>query len=321
LRTSDTLRFGKDFMLITKGNGRFEVYKNEKLIEKEDYEKYKDNFVVKNDNNVEILSKSGINITTGKEREYTNWAWSGQGWDFSMPAIAPMPPMDNVAFGNRGIFYGFDDDYRTYRGEKDGKEVEVRFDKDGNVKSMEIDGEDIKKDDFSKYQEVIDDAKKYREERMNNSKDYENLISKYNYNVENSQRQLERAMRDKERAMEDIQRQMEEMQNQNEEIMRIQEKNLQELTRRQERQARIWEEKAREMEREANEKMDKILEELVKDNLIKSKKSHFEMRINKRGLFIDDVKQSDELYQKYKKMLRGDKNDKSDENWSFNFNN
>lgn len=327
IRTSDTLRFGKDFMLITKGNGRFDIYKDGKFVEKEDYGKYKDDFIVKNDNNIEILSKSGINISTGKDRDYTPWAWSGQGWEMPpMPALAPLAPISGFSFGNRGIFYGFDEDARTYHGEKDGKEVEIRFDKEDNIKGMEIDGEEIKKEDFSKYQDFIDDAKKYRESMKKyqaEMQEYKSKMLEYEQSMNNLNAMNEKLTEQQERIREQVERQMEEVQRKQEVIMHEQERNMEALSRRQERQARVMEERAMEYEKRAQEKMDKILDELVKDGLIKSKKSHYEVRMNKRGLFVDDVKQSDELYEKYKKLIqeKSGQNSIFDDNWSFTINN
>ncbi len=355
MRSGDTLRFGKDFMLITKGNGSFEVYKNDKLVEKEDYEKYKDDFVVKNGSNIEILAKNGVKVSTGKEEDTpTSWGWSGQNM-----ALSPMPPLPAMealsswsnaysrSHGN-GFSYGFfanDDDY-TYAWEEDGKDIEVEFDKDDKVKRLEIDGEEIDKADFAKHQKLIDKAKenikKAREESAKyklEMREYEDKMREYERTMqkigladekmmqerEQSMRKVERQMeevqRKQERIMEEQERKMEEVQRKQERIMEEQERKMEEVQRIHEQNARKMEARARVMEKKAQENADKILDELVKDGLIKSKKGTYEMRLNKRGLFIDDEKQSDALFAKYKKLIEDLTGNKIENDNSFMINN
>ena len=42
---------------------------------------------------------------------------------------------------------------------------------------------------------------------------------------------------------------------------------------------------------------------LVSDGLIKSSEADYTFKLDKTGLFVDDKKQSDALYQKYKKII------------------
>jgi hypothetical protein len=111
-------------------------------------------------------------------------------------------------------------------------------------------------------------------------------------------------MRESEKALRKVEKEIEEMQRKQERLMQERNtqaiRNMQEMIKRQEAKAQQL---AREHERKARN-IDKIRDELVKDGLIKSKSSHYEMRLNKRGLFIDDEKQSDAIFQKYKNLLK-----------------
>nr|MCU0393102.1 M56 family metallopeptidase [Thermoflexibacter sp.] len=162
MRVGDTLRFGKDFMLITKGNGNFEIYKDGKYIVREDYEKYKEDFIVKNDNSIEILSKSGIRVSTGND-DYTPMfpKWNLDMGE-SLPALAPTPRWNGGFSGgfsrNWGAF-GFSDDDYTYSWTEDGEDIEAEFDKEDNLISLRINDKEIEKADFPKYQKSIDKAK------------------------------------------------------------------------------------------------------------------------------------------------------------------
>jgi hypothetical protein len=52
-----------------------------------------------------------------------------------------------------------------------------------------------------------------------------------------------------------------------------------------------------------NEVTTKIKSELIKDGLIPHWGAHFELRLNRRGLFVGNQPQPDDLYQKYAALL------------------
>ncbi len=312
---ADTLRFGNNFMLISKGNGNFEIYKDGKLIEEEDYEKYKEDFIVRNDRSVEIVAKNGVVVSTGKEEESSKtWAWNS-------PQIITIPPFPPAkiwinAFGdnwNNGFGYGYrffpeDDGRYSYFWEEEGDKIEMSFDKEENLKHLKINGKAIDKADFSKHQKLIDKAKEMlrkdkarREKYEAEMNTYENQMRDYKVIMRDAMRESEKALREVEKKIEEMQRKQERLiQERNTQAIR----NMQEMIKRQEEKARqLAREYAQEHERKAKD-IDKIRDELVKDGLIKSKSSHYEMRLNKRGLFIDDEKQSDALFQKYKNLLK-----------------
>lgn len=307
----DTLRFGGDFMLITKGNGNFEIYKNDKFIDKNEYEKYKEDFIVKKDNSIEILSKNGMKLTTSKENSDTPKVWGWSSPDV-MPALAPLReeyPIGAIfspdwAKGDSyGYFYDTNHDHK-YFWDEDGQEIEIEFDKDDNVNVLRIDGKKIDKEDFSKHEKLIAKAK---------GKTKKNREQREKYEAE--MRESEKKMREFRRKAQEMAIIDEKMMKEQESSMRKLEKEMQETQRKQEGQMRIMqqkmeqelrkkEEKLKAQIKKAQENSDKMLKELIKDGLIKSKTDHYEMRLNKRGLFIDDEKQSDALFEKYKKLFK-----------------
>jgi beta-lactamase regulating signal transducer with metallopeptidase domain len=289
---ADTLRFGNNFMLITKGNGNFEIYKDGKFIEEEDYGKYKDDFIVRNDRSIEIVAKNGVVVSTGKEEYFPKtWAWSS-------PRVITIPPVPlarvwSDAFGDSwssGFNYGFstDEGYSHYW-EENGDRIEMDFDKDDNLKQLRINGKKIEKADFPKHQKLIDKAKENVKKDKARVKKHENHIPDYEATMRDAMRKGEEEMRKAQRELENLQRGLQ---------------GLEEITNKNQIRARQLEEKAREQERKSRETSNRVLEELVKDGLIKSKDARYDMRLNKRGLFIDDEKQSDALFQKYKKLLK-----------------
>ncbi len=309
--SADTLRFGNNFMLISKGNGNFEIYKDGKLVKEEDYERYKEDFIVRNDRSVEIVAKNGVVVSTGKEEE------SSKTWSWNSPQVITIPPFPPAkiwsnAFGdnwNNGFGYGYrffpeDDGRYSYFWEEEGDKIEMSFDKEENLKYLKINGKAIDKSDFSKHQKLIDKAKEMlrkdkarREKYEAEMNAYENQMLDYAVIMRDAMRESEKALRKVEKEIEEMQRKQERlMQERNTQAIR----NMQEMIKRQEAKAQQL---AREHERKARN-IDKIRDELVKDGLIKSKSSHYEMRLNKRGLFIDDEKQSDAIFQKYKNLLK-----------------
>jgi hypothetical protein len=52
-----------------------------------------------------------------------------------------------------------------------------------------------------------------------------------------------------------------------------------------------------------NEVTTKIKDELIKDGLIPHRGAHFELRLNRRGLFVGNQPQPVDLYQKYAALL------------------
>lgn len=286
---ADTLRFGNNFMLITKGNGNFEIYKDGKFIDEEDYEKYKDDFIVRNDRSIEIVAKNGVVVSTGKEEDFPKtWGWSSPRV-ITIPAFPPARVWSD-AFGDSwgsGFDYGFftDEGYSHYW-EEDGDRIEMDFDKDDNLKRLRINGKKIEEADFPKHQKLIDKAKENIKKDKARRKKYQDQILDYKATMRDAMRKGEEEMRKVQREMENLQR------------------GLQEMANEHQIKARRLEAKAREHERKARENSDRISEELVKDGLIKSKDDRYEMRLSKRGLFIDDEKQSDTLFQKYKKLLK-----------------
>ncbi len=307
----DTLRFGGDFMLITKGNGNFEIYKDDKFIGKDEYNKYKEDFIVKKDNSIEILSKNGIKVTPNRENSEAPMSW---GWSSSeaMPALAPLRelhpmgatfPRDWAKGNSYGYFYDTNHDYK-YFWDKDGQEIEIELDKDDNVNVLRIDGKKIDKGDFSKHQKLIDEAKENIKKNREQMKKYEAEMQEYQKKMEeygNKMQKIaiidEKVMKDNEASMRKLEKEMQEMQGKQEGQMRIMQQKM-------EQDARLMEIKARAHGKKAQENSDKILEELIKDGLIKSKSAHYEMRLNKRGLFIDDEKQADAIFEKYKKLFK-----------------
>jgi beta-lactamase regulating signal transducer with metallopeptidase domain len=315
LQSGDTLRFGKDFMLITKVNGNFEIYKDNKIVEEEDYEKYKDEFIVKNGNSIEILTKNGVKVNTGRDDNYaTAWGWHGQNITIPpMPAFAPMPSWDGLfsrSSGN-GISHGFfsddDNDDYTYSWEEDGEEIEVEFDKEYNVKHLQINDKEIDKADFPKYQKWIDKAKENIKQDREKIAKYKSEIREYEDKMRNYELIMqkitladEKIMQEREQAIRKIEQ---DVQRKQEEVMQRHQRQMDEVARKFEKQARQMDAKARMMKGKSQENTDKILDELLSDGLIKSKKGTYEMRLNKRGLFIDDEKQSETLFEKYKKLF------------------
>ncbi|TAH19147.1 MAG: hypothetical protein EAZ08_09745 [Cytophagales bacterium] len=294
----DTLRFGGDFMLITKGNGNFEIYKDDKFIGKDEYEKYKEDFIVKKDNSIEILSKNGIKVTPNKENSDTPMAWGWHSPDV-MPAVAPFAQSWGSGFSH-GFFSDDNDHEHGHTWVEDGQEIEIEFDKDDNVNSLRIDGKKIDKGDFSNHEKLIAKAKENAKKNREQMKKYEGEMRKYEKKMEEYERKMqkmaiidEKVMKDNEAAMRKLEKEMQEMQRNQEVHMRIMQQNAQQM-----------QEKAIAHSKKAKENSDKILEELIKDGLIKSKSDHYEMRLNKRGLFIDDEKQSDALFEKYKKLFK-----------------
>ncbi|SFE96759.1 M56 family metallopeptidase [Thermoflexibacter ruber] len=287
---ADTLRFGSNFMLITKGNGNFEIYKDGKLIEEEDYEKYKDDFIVRNDRSVEIVAKNGVVVSTGKEEEFPKaWAWSSPRV-ITIPSFPPARVWSD-AFGDtwsRGFGYGFfnDDEGYSHHWEEKGDRIEMDFDKDDNLIRLKINGKKIEKTDFPKHQKLIDKAKENIEKDKSRSKRYQDQMLDYKATIRDAMRKSEEEIQKAQRELENLQRGLQEMANENQ------------------LSARKLEEKAREHERKARENTDRILEELIKDGLIEGKDARYEVRMNKRGLFIDDEKQSDTLFKKYKNLLK-----------------
>lgn len=309
----DTLRFGGDFMLITKGNGNFEIYKDDKFIGKDEYEKYKEDFIVKKDNSIEILSKNGIKVTPNKENSETPRAW-GWNWGSSdlMPALAPLReeyPIGttfsrNWAKGDSyGYFYDTNHDHK-YSWDEDGQEIEIEFDKDENVNSLRIDGKKIDKGDFSKHEKLIAKAKEKTKKNREQVEKYEAEIRKSEEKMREYMRKAretavidEKTRKDREATMQKLEKELQEIQRKTEGQMRIAQQKM-------EQDARLMEISAREQGKKAQENSDKILEELIKDGLIKSKSDHYEVRLNKRGLFVDDEKQPDALFEKYKKLFK-----------------
>lgn len=257
-------------MLITKGNGDFEIYKDKQFIGKENYEKYKQDFVLKSDNSIEILSKRGA-------------------FDNIEPAIAPfvVEPTTDKAFskswrsGSSFSFFSDADDY-SYSSNENGQKVKIKFEKDYEVSSLNIDGKEIDKADFAKHQDLIDYAIKF------------------------CKRNKETATFD-EKMMQESQISMQKLEKEMQEVQHKHEKTMQQHHQIMEKDAQIYEQQAHQMAaqaKKAQENSDKILNELIKDGLIKSKSGHYEMRLNKRGLFIGDEKQSETLFEKYKKLFK-----------------
>ncbi|TAF63931.1 MAG: hypothetical protein EAZ55_12555 [Cytophagales bacterium] len=125
----DTIRFGKDFMLITRKNGKVEVYKNGTLIPEEEYAKYENDFLVK-DEEIRLGAATNDNAVHIKVDKPSKQTASVYNFSF-IPPIPNMPDMPDMP-----IWIMSDEDY-----EKSAKGIKLK-DKKGKV--ITFDAEDPK---------------------------------------------------------------------------------------------------------------------------------------------------------------------------------
>jgi beta-lactamase regulating signal transducer with metallopeptidase domain len=134
----DTLQFGDGFVLVSRGQGDFEIYQKGKLIAPADYGKHQDVFIVRG-GSVDIVAKGGVRVNIGREPL--------PAWCNSLPTC--LWPMG--AFTVPG-------GYTSIRAEK-GRKIVVEFDLDWGVKSLSIDGQTVGRTDFGRYNDLIEMAK------------------------------------------------------------------------------------------------------------------------------------------------------------------
>jgi beta-lactamase regulating signal transducer with metallopeptidase domain len=135
----DTLQFGDGFVLVSRGQGDFDIYQNGKRIAPADYGKYREVFVVKN-GRVDILAQGRVRMNLGRTTPVPS-GFSG------LPAT----------LWPTGAFVGLGG-YTSVRIEH-GRKVVVEFDPKWGVRSLSIDGQGIDQVDFERYQDLIANAK------------------------------------------------------------------------------------------------------------------------------------------------------------------
>lgn len=277
----DTVRFGKDYMLVTYPSGKVEIFKSGQKIAKEDYDKHSEVFEMK-DEELTLKSKEPISLKVDKEEE------NESNLEFSIDARNGK---------NSGSV--------IIRDEK-GEEMIIEILKDAKTKDgfiIKHDGEIIF--DASKFTGNLEKHLKEALSGLENIKlDLENFDFPKEIIEEEIENEVER-MEIVEQKMEIERRKMEiEVEREAQREIIKENKKLIEKEKKliEKEKARIKEEKKRiEKEQKA---FKKLKAELIKDGLIDEKPKHFEMSGKHKSIKVNGKALKGDLYNKYEKLLK-----------------
>lgn len=293
----DTIRIGKNLMIVTDSWGNVEIFKDGVKIPKEDYSKYKELF----------------EVIPGKKSRY---AYRDPDLDFDfdfdidMPAIPEInvnipeiaiPPI-RFRTGVRG-----EPGFFTWNEGKD--EYKIHYDEDGNIERLIVNGKTIKEKDYPKYEKVL---KKWKAGNR----------SGLNFNFSFAP-ELDDLLREELReANEDVQRELERV---NREIRREQWRMNDEMKRQEERgereniRIRIHDEKMR----DHNRKTEMLLDELRKDGLVGKEENKISIKARQNKIIVNGKELEGVLFEKYKDFFRANFDfdvSEEDSNWNWNWN-
>ncbi|NJL13316.1 MAG: M48 family metalloprotease [Microscillaceae bacterium] len=292
LAPEDTIRFGKDFMIVTNRRGEIEIYKSDKKLTEEEYGQYADQFSVE-DNEVKVnpnaLAGEGLTIRSSprSEKDFPSSFY------FSAPKVPelifappypdkralvmpPVPPLSPLVphfpfFEKGAIIWANPEDL----------DFDFDFNSDFDTDSPE-------------WKEHWEEFGKNLQETL---KKYEAESKRYS---EEAQRRYSEAMQ---RYAESMQRYAERM----EEYHR----NRAELEKRQAEQAEeyqrnriIIQERQREKAEKYRENRRKIEAEMRKDGLLKGDLTRLEVDSNAKIIRVQGKKLEGEQHEKYKKLLK-----------------
>ncbi|OJJ15335.1 hypothetical protein BKI52_38620 [marine bacterium AO1-C] len=179
----DTIRFGK-FMIVTNPRVGVLVFKNGKIIKPEDYEKYENDFAINNEKiRIGKKGRNPITIDIEPKRSYNN----RYDYDPNVPT-PPTPPSPGYnSPPTPPSSYHYDNDHYTennstgtWVGDKDGKQVEVRW-RNGKITKLRINGKTIPSRDYNKHQALIDDLNlNFNPPSHNRNNRYRRDMERYN---------------------------------------------------------------------------------------------------------------------------------------------
>ncbi|GAB4395189.1 MAG: hypothetical protein OHK0053_00790 [Microscillaceae bacterium] len=308
----DTIRFGKDFMIVTNRRGEIEIYKNGKKLTEEEYGQYADQFLVE-DNEVKVnpnaLAGEGLTIRSSPRPE-TNlnnsfYITGPEGPDLIfappypgeralvLPSVPPLSPVvPHFPFFEKGAI--------LWASPKD-----FDFDFDFNFNSdFDTDSPEWKE----RWEEF---GKKWQE----SLKKYEAESNRYS---EEAQRRYSEAMQRYAESMQRYAERMEEYHRNRADLVKRQAERAEECHRNRadlvKRQAERAEEYQRnrvliqELQRERADKhrenMRKVEEEMRKDGLLKGDLTRLEVDSKAKTIRVQGKKLEGEQYEKYKKLFK-----------------
>ncbi|HAS40519.1 MAG TPA: hypothetical protein DCS93_08570 [Microscillaceae bacterium] len=276
----DTIRFGK-FMIVTNPRVGVLVFKNGKIISPDDYDKYENDFAINNEKiRIGKKGKNPIMIDIEPKKSYSN----SYHYDSDLPAPPNPPSNSNVPLPPTPPSYHYDNDHYTennssgtWIGDKDGKQVEVRW-RNGKITKLRINSKTIPSRDYNKYQTLIDDLNlnfnppNYR---------YGRNMERYNKRMRKRQNERRQYQRDLERRNNRIRRQHQRTHNRHQDQHR--------------RNMKAHNDRMRELE--------SIIAKMKKDGIIDQNTRNYRLRIQDGYIKINGKTLNKKQYEEYRQFI------------------